>query len=265
MFTHIGNTEKTFFREIFNFVLKYKKICMNLNLNIINDIFQLDEIIEYYSKKFSLNYMNHDKYSLEYLYICKTILKYFVKNNVVLGKDIDFVIEAEIHNHLRDYYDYDFDFYSLNYDLDYIVNLFESFEKFFNIKFYYESISYLAVEDINSSNESYKIFQSLISNLKYDIGDDATYDDFYSFYNTDSYIVAINTTFSGHIINLINRSFPVLYDDYNYCYLKDGYTYFIFNESGFESHSININSIILIILGYLEIYLNKSYESYFSL
>ncbi|MGX8128363.1 hypothetical protein ACWTV9_19045 [Clostridioides difficile] len=264
MLKHIGDTEKIIFREIFKFILKYKKICMNLDLNIINDTFQLDEIIKYYSKNFSLNYMFHERYSLEYIYICKTVLEYFIKNNVVLKENIDFIIQAEIHNHLIDYFDLDDDDL-LEYDLDCIVNLFENLEKFFNIKCFYESLSYLAIEDIPSSHEHHKVFQSLIINLKYDMEDGATYDDFFSLYSSDSSVIAINTTFSEHIINLINCSFPILYDNYNHCYTKDGYTYFIFNEISFESHSININSIIFIILGYLEIYLNKSYKSYFNL
>ncbi|HBG5350012.1 TPA: hypothetical protein KQG32_002953 [Clostridioides difficile] len=264
MFKNIGDTEKIIFEKFFKFILKYKKICMNLDLNIINNTFQLDEIIKYYSKIFSLNYRFHERYSLEYIYTCKTVLEYFIKNNVVLKKNIDFIVQVEIQNHLKDYFDIDDDDL-LEYDLDYIMKLFESFEKFFNIKCFYESLSYLAIEDIPSSHEHHKVFQSLIINLKYDLEDGATYDDFFSFYNTDSRVIAINTTFSKHIINLINRSFPILYDSYNQCYTKDGYTYFIFDEIGFESHSININSIILIILGYLEIYLNKSYESYFSL
>lgn len=263
MFKHIGNTEKAFFRDIFKFVLKYKKICMSLDLNIIENFFQLDEIIKYYSKKISLNYVYHDKSSLEYLYLCKTILKYFIKNNVVLEKDIDFVIEAEIQNHLVEYFDYDSD--KSDSDLDYLESLFKNFEKFFNIKFYHESTSYLAVEGIPSSHEHYKIFQSLIAILKHDIGNDATYDDYYSFYSSDTYVVAINAIFSEHIIKLINLSFPILSEYYNYCYSENGYTYFLFNEMGFEWGLININSIILIILGYLEIYLNKSYESHFSL
>lgn len=265
MLKHIGYTEKIAFREFFKFLLKYKKICMNLDLDIINHTFQLDELIKYYSKKFSINYMFHEIYSLEYLYICKTVLEYFIKNNVVLKKDIDFVIQGEIQNHLEDYFDFCDDYCSSNYDLDIIVNLFKNFEKFFKIKFCYESLSHLGVEHMPSSHEDYEIFKSFIIALEDDIGENATHDDFFSNYKNDSYVIAINITFSKHIINLINCSFPILDDDYNSCYIKDGYTYFILSEIGFQSYSININSIILIILGYLEIYLNKSYKSYFNL
>ncbi|HBF4081652.1 TPA: hypothetical protein KOG56_002376 [Clostridioides difficile] len=259
MFKYIGQSEKETLKYNLKELSKIKIVFTENYINIkafINMELSLNDALDFYINLLkSNNYyycVNKNKIILQYIKNFNMINTNII--NIILKNTSDMILEV----------DQDEETFEL------VAELFNTLENFYNIKHiftsYYNLItsSYERTIIYNDSN-MYKIFEDIILYLEdcldvdcRKVGDNYMFHNkFYSYFDNDIMVIAINITIKNNIISLIKNLFiDNYYDD---CYCSRGYTFLCISTDTLIKSGIRTDVFILILLSILEEKYNENY------
>ncbi|KPI53045.1 hypothetical protein KW94_03720 [Clostridioides difficile] len=259
MFKHIGQSEKNILmynlKELSKIKNSFKENYINTE-QFINMKLSFNNALDFYINLLKSNNcyccVNRNKVILQYLKNFNMINTNII--NIILKNTSDMISEVT----------QDEDAFEL------VEELFNTLESFCNINHiftsYYDLITSRHEETLmyNDTN-MYKIFEDIILY----IGDclkinskkiEDTYmfhDEFYSYFNNDIMVIAINISIKNNIISLIKNLFI---DDYgDDCYCSSGYTFLCISTNTLIKSGIRTDVFILILLSILEEKYNENY------
>ncbi|HBF4443236.1 TPA: hypothetical protein KON86_002868 [Clostridioides difficile] len=259
MFKYIGQSEKKTLKYNLKELSKIKFFFTENYINIktfINMELSLNDALDFY-----INLLKSNNY---YYFVNKNkiILQYIKKFNMINTNIIDIILKNTSDMILE--VDQDEDAFDL------VAELFNTLESFCNINHiftsYYDLINSIHKETViyNGIN-MYKIFEDIILYLEdcLEINSEKIEDTyvfhnkFYSYFDNDIMVIAINITIKNNIISLIKNLFiDNYYDD---CYCSRGYTFLCISTDTLIKSGIRTDVFILILLSILEEKYNENY------